>query len=809
MKSRSRSAAATNTYPAQSPGIILHQGGLLAGIFLAPLLWGRFDFLGGAIVLACLCLSGLGLLLAKPRRLFPNGFRLATFHYALAALLIISAISYLFSFSRFASTISLLRLLGGALAFWLALHWRDIQDAILCNYTEPAAETKSSGKTKARTHEKAVVRPFPWVLVVFFGLILIACAVNDWDFYYSPDQLRGLAGLGLLVLVFLGVQLYRNPWRVGVLDAALVGIGVTTAFTIYDWLLLRFIAKNNTQAPFSTFVDQNPMGGFLGMACFVALAAMLARAIRPAGDTRSRGPLALLAILCLLSLAAVASKGAIISTLLAGVVFLALVIYLAVPARARKLQLLAAIAVIFIILPLGLLASSASIRSRATKPFSLQSASNMNRYLTWKSTLRMAEAHPVVGVGTGAFEFAYARYTIGGYTRRAHQNYLDTAAETGFAGGASFVWLLVAALAGLGAALRRSEDRAAKLLAVGALGAVLVLAFHSFIDYDWYLGAIVIFFFIACASGFARRELSDREAMQPPTKPVWRIATALLLLLIFFISCAYGYADREYRAGVVASAQTGSFTYEAKDHFEQAIQWAPNWAYAIWKLSTVSSEDEKLGLIQQAIELEPGYYTYRVALGRLRERAGDLKGAEAAYLEAAARAPQELDILNSLAELELRLGQPRKALQWYGRLIQVQAGPVGKYPTIDYRIDTEYAQAHYVYGLAISAHLLPGGPEDALRHYEGTMHLLNEYRRVGYVFDQQRGALGAFDPGKKEMLDELRARCDWRMAAVLQALGKPAAAAESRKEALALRPDIANLIAVEDGQWHDTGNVER
>ena len=42
---------------------------------------------------------------------------------------------------------------------------------------------------------------------------------------------------------------------------------------------------------------------------------------------------------------------------------------------------------------------------------------------------RLARARPLLGFGAGTFEYAYPRYGRAGFARRAHQSYLQYAAE--------------------------------------------------------------------------------------------------------------------------------------------------------------------------------------------------------------------------------------------------------------------------------------------------------------------------------------------------------------------------------------------
>ncbi len=109
----------------------------------------------------------------------------------------------------------------------------------------------------------------------------------------------------------------------------------------------------------------------------------------------------------------------------------------------------------------------------------------------------MAMHYPWLGVGPGAFDSAFGKYTVAGITKAAHEVYLQTAAEQGWAGLVILLWLL-GAVVWTGWRVVRKGERAApdRLLAVGAIGGVVVLLVHDLLDNDWYVSAIGLGFWL-------------------------------------------------------------------------------------------------------------------------------------------------------------------------------------------------------------------------------------------------------------------------------------------------------------------------
>jgi O-antigen ligase len=129
--------------------------------------------------------------------------------------------------------------------------------------------------------------------------------------------------------------------------------------------------------------------------------------------------------------------------------------------------------------------------------------SSVERLAHWVAGGRMFLAHPILGVGAGNYDAAYARYAAPGWPDslgHAHNYFINAVAETGALGGLAFLAVVVAAfwLAGraIGAARRELAVRAGlaglTLLwgraapdyapALAALGVVVAVTAQSLVD---------------------------------------------------------------------------------------------------------------------------------------------------------------------------------------------------------------------------------------------------------------------------------------------------------------------------------------
>jgi len=108
---------------------------------------------------------------------------------------------------------------------------------------------------------------------------------------------------------------------------------------------------------------------------------------------------------------------------------------------------------------------------------------------TWAMTLKMFAAHPVLGVGMGAYWVAVPAFhdASGLLTpQEAHNDYLELLASGGVVGFAIGVWFLIAvakkARANLG-----SSDRLRRAACMGALIGIAGVAVHSLVDFGLHI----------------------------------------------------------------------------------------------------------------------------------------------------------------------------------------------------------------------------------------------------------------------------------------------------------------------------------
>lgn len=117
-----------------------------------------------------------------------------------------------------------------------------------------------------------------------------------------------------------------------------------------------------------------------------------------------------------------------------------------------------------------------------------------NRILWWWGALRMIYERPLIGVGLGGFETAYVKYKlIGLNSLYAHNHFLQIGAEMGVIGLGAFLWFLFT----VGKHIKfLSKESKLSSFEIGVFGSLVAVLFHNLIDYNLYIPANAILFWV-------------------------------------------------------------------------------------------------------------------------------------------------------------------------------------------------------------------------------------------------------------------------------------------------------------------------
>jgi O-antigen ligase len=281
---------------------------------------------------------------------------------------------------------------------------------------------------------------------------------------------------------------------------ALVGIGQS------------YIGKMLWQrGAYGPFVNRNHFAGFLEMGVGLVGGLIIGRSVR-------REMMAVY-VSCALAMCAgivlSASRGGALA-LVAEVIFLAIV---AIPtlissrseerqrrfglifrsAGAMVLGIAAIFGSLFLVGSEGLVQNIAQSQSESQNE--LLASERYSRRDIWSATSNMIKDHPWLGVGLGAYQFAYTRYDKSSGTQRveqAHNDYLQIVADAGLIGGL-IVLVFVILLFARGVSAAQVRDRRRRSIIIGALAGCFAIAIHSFVEFNLQITSNALLFLALAA----------------------------------------------------------------------------------------------------------------------------------------------------------------------------------------------------------------------------------------------------------------------------------------------------------------------
>jgi O-antigen ligase/cytochrome c-type biogenesis protein CcmH/NrfG len=578
-----------------------------------------------------------------------------------------------------------------------------------------------------------IVLPGRWVfgsLTAFF-LLLVISAWHSASLYLT---IRGLLDFTAYLLVFLMVVGLGSDRRSVylILASLMVSALIVGALGVREYAL----AGSAGWRVFSTFFNPDFLAGFAAMMLPIALAWYLSR------TSLGISAVAGLAVLYLFANVLISGSRFGALTALGGVIVFLVLALVSVSVR-RPQVLRGLVLVIPLVLVYLLLSRPLAGRIAATKA---ESHSGGFRIYTWKGTLRMAEANPLHGTGLGTFEIAYPRYALVGYTKLAHNTYLQLAAEAGpLAAGMLVVLLMSSALPPM-IALARGRVKSdstdgnpgdfrwmpdSSLMTCGLLGGAAASMARNLVDSDWYVTAIGISFWAvlgaAVAMGNPGRGTGSR--MSRVGSYVFGLLTVIAISLAGVVLAAEVVADRgdamwnrnpestiaDYRLAL----KLDPLNAECHRHLASA-----------YRALARQSADESLiknarRELSAAIRLEPGNAKTYYQLGRFDEFYPNNENSIRAYRAALERNPNAPEVMLALARAYEVAGRHEEAVGVWERMIALEDSPYERIRAVPELVAPEYIFAHQALGREYERN---GDKAAAVREYNRALDRIVRYQ---------------------------------------------------------------------------------
>lgn len=618
--------------------------------------------------------------------------------------------------------------------------------------------------------------PATLAFAIFVGLCLLsipARLLTQHSLANLGMMLPALATLATQFALFLLCRRLARTSRAAtyaILLGAVVGSGLLAANGMSQYAL--DVAAHQFGARVFSWSTPDFLAGYLAMLLPITLALFLGA---PAAK-RLPVLLGLFIALQLATLLTTGSRFALVSIFIAIVIFAFALVHATRHGMAIEKTTRRRITAIIVIVVVAGLAAARPVLQRLTS--TTQGNSAAFRLWTWRGAARMAAANPVFGTGIGAWANTYPKYALTGFTRLAHNSYLQTADECGLPA-------LIALLATLGAVgivgwkrlkmplveaaalpaellahsrkapLKKGEHAAVvpsqptlalsdiapaddRLLLCGLLGGLAAEVVQNLIDSDWHVFFIGITFWAAAGLvvGLAERGGDTGKAILRSRH--WRTAATSLAAIgaIYFATQSIGF-------WFGYQAQAAPDPVSSAHYYTQAQAWDPlNGRYPAELGARVYSRTGNLvaaeDVLRLAVKLEPTATNFN-RLGLALDLAGKREKAMAAYQTGLQFDPNSLDLLLGLA----KDSPPAAAQLVYKRITELEDSPVGKVRAIGEINEARFAIAD---SAIADAAMAASNKDEAIHYYQRAKAVLEEYVDQDGTMNIERQALMGNQP---------------------------------------------------------------
>ncbi len=257
-----------------------------------------------------------------------------------------------------------------------------------------------------------------------------------------------------------------------------------------------------------------------------------------------------------------------------------------------------------------------------------------SRYVNYDYALRGFKARPWQGSGAGTYEFVFNQYGGQEHIRDAHSLYLEQLGELGVIGGLLVLLLLCAAtatflVARIRVGRRKNQQEIGAVAGCAAAGAVFLVA--AGIDWMWELTAVSALFFVLL--GAAAAAIQGRGLRRLGLGA--RVLVALVALGAIVVMLPGLVSSREVRDSEESFAQGDvRGAQEAAVTAHNAAPWA---AAPLVQIGLLDEQAGRLSKARASLlaaqEREPTNWRIPLILSRVEAQRGDPKSALAAYRE--------------------------------------------------------------------------------------------------------------------------------------------------------------------------------
>jgi O-antigen ligase len=282
-----------------------------------------------------------------------------------------------------------------------------------------------------------------------------------------------------------------------------------------------------------------------------------------------------------------------------------------------------------------------------------------SRFRIWEISFKMIKDNPLMGTGPENFSIAYPKYSAlspermlaGHRVSHSHNDYLETAVETGIPGLLLFLYLLFAAAKVSFITYRKTAEREKKILTAGVAASILAISVNALASFPFKNAVTSMLFWtnLAFIGALYRENKTVKFFKSFPYN-------ALRIYLIIFIITGFTLSYRGINAGrYIHKAENPTRYGNPLQMAEKSMQYNPlsfenNFRAA--KIAIDRGEYQKAyKYLLMAKNLHPHYYGIYDNLGIVYFKTGHYEDAERSYLESLKLNPHMPEIHNNIASI--------------------------------------------------------------------------------------------------------------------------------------------------------------